>query len=256
MRKILVVDDDRGARESLKAIFSSKFTVKLAEDADQALQRLEKDTFDLALLDVNMPGKSGVELLAEIKVLYPELPIIMVSASTGVQSVVEAIKQGANDYITKPYDVDEIRLMVDRIMESNLLQRQVEVLQTEVNREYPVEGIIGQSAPFQKALEDARKAAESDATVLITGAGRGLGLEMARQLAQRGDTVFATVRSPAKADALRALEGDVRLVALDVSDEASIAKAAEAVGERSSRLGARLSSTPAVTRLRTRSWSG
>lgn len=73
-------------------------------------------------------------------------------------------------------------------------------------------------------------------TVLITGAGRGLGLEMARQLAERGDTVFATVRNPAKADALRALEGDVRLVALDVSDEASIAKAAEAVGAQTERL--------------------
>ena len=181
MRKILVVDDDLGARESLKAIFSTKFTVRLAVDAEQALARLDKDNFDLVLLDVIMPGKSGVELLGDIKKMYPELPIIMVSASTGVHSVVEAIKQGAVDYITKPYDVDEIRFTVDRVMESNLLHRQVKVLQTDVNREYPIEGIIGTSAPFQQALDDAKKAAESDATVLITGES-GTGKELVARL--------------------------------------------------------------------------
>ncbi|MFT5124376.1 MAG: two-component system response regulator AtoC [Kiritimatiellia bacterium] len=181
MRKILVVDDEQGARESLKAIFSGKFNVKLAENAEQALKRLARDTYDLVLLDVIMPGKDGLTLLDEIRALYAETPIIMCSASTNVKPVVEAIKRGACDYITKPYDVDEIRFLVDRVIESRRLHRQVTVLQDEVNHEYPVQGIIGNSDSFKHALSDAKKAAESDASVLITGES-GTGKELVARL--------------------------------------------------------------------------
>ena len=169
MKHLLIVDDERGSRESLRTIFDRHYTLSVAEDADRAIELLSKERVDLVLLDVMMPGKDGIAALKEIQDMYPDVPVIMVSASTSVQPVIEAIRFGAHDYVTKPFDVEAIRLTVARALESSSLQRRVEVLESDVSKEYPIDGIVGDSQSFKRALADARKAAETEATVLICG---------------------------------------------------------------------------------------
>ena len=205
MKQLLIVDDERGSRESLKAIFQTDYELLLAQNADQATEMLSHSRVDLALLDVMLPGKDGVTLLKEIQAMYPDVPVIMCSASTEVQPVVDAVRTGADDYITKPFDVTAIRLAVKRALERSALRRRVEVLQTEVSREYPIDGIIGESPAFRKALDDARKAAESEATVLIVGES-GTGKELvARSIhawSTRRDDPFVPVHCAALPETL------------------------------------------------------
>ncbi len=205
MKHILIVDDERGSRESLKAIFGGQYTLSVAESADEGGALLAQHPVDLVLLDVMMPGRDGLALLREIQQTCPEVPVIMVSASNAVQPVVDAIRYGATDFVTKPFDVEEIRRRVQKTIETQSLQRTVKALQQDISREYPVDGIIGRSPAFQHALTDAHKAAESDATVLITGAS-GTGKELvARSIhawSPRRDEPFVAVHCAALPEAL------------------------------------------------------
>jgi DNA-binding NtrC family response regulator len=205
VKHLLIVDDERGSRESLRAIFSNAYEVSLAASADEAVAGLSRRRVDLVLLDVIMPHKDGLSLLKEIHELYPDVPVIMVSASTSVRPVVEAIRDGAYDYVTKPFDVDEIRQTVQRALESSILQRRVAVLEHELSEEYPIDGIVGAASSFRKALADARKAAETDATVLITGesgTGKELVARSVHAWSTRRDEPFVAVHCAALPETL------------------------------------------------------
>jgi DNA-binding NtrC family response regulator len=205
MKQILVVDDERGSRESLKAIFSREYDVVLAERAEEAIAYLTRNLTDIVLCDVVMPGKDGLELLKEIRALSPEMPVIMISASTSVRPIVSAMKDGAYDFITKPFDVEEIRRVVRRALETSLLQRRVEVLEDEMAREFPVNGIVGESETFQHAMEDARKSADSDATVLIlgeSGTGKELTARLIHAASPRVQEPFVAVHCAALSESL------------------------------------------------------
>lgn len=205
MKHLLVVDDDYGARESLRAVFSGTYKVSLASQADEAMAILSRGRVDVVLLDVVMPQKDGIAVLRELQSLYPDLPVIMVSASTSIRPVVEAIRVGACDFVTKPFDVDEIRLLVQRVIRGSNLQRKVEVLETELFSEFPVEGIVGRAPLFVKAMDDARKAAETDATVVIhgeTGTGKELVSRLVHALSLRRDEPFVPVHCAALSETL------------------------------------------------------
>ncbi|MCE9612991.1 MAG: sigma-54 dependent transcriptional regulator [Lentisphaerae bacterium] len=205
MKHLLIVDDERGSRESLRAIFGRDYRLSLAESADEAAALLSRERVDLVLLDVMMPDRDGLSLLREIQSMYPDMPVIMASASTSVQPVVEAIRFGAHDFITKPFDVQAIRHVVARALESNQLQRRVAVLETEVSREYPIDGIVGASTSFRRALEDARKAAQTDATVLIigeSGTGKELVARSIHAWSTRRDDPFVAVHCASLPEAL------------------------------------------------------
>jgi DNA-binding NtrC family response regulator len=205
MKRILIVDDDLGSRESLKQTFSKLYEVTLAEHAKAALKVLADSRVDLVLLDVIMPHKDGLTLLREIQELYPDIPLVMVSASTSVRPVVEAIKAGAFDYVAKPFDVEEIRRIVARAIETHALRRRLTILEDEVSREYPLEGLIGDSPVFRQALDNARKAAESDATVLIdgeSGTGKELVARLLHQLSGRREEPFVPVHCAALPETL------------------------------------------------------
>ncbi|MCO5060733.1 MAG: sigma-54 dependent transcriptional regulator [Kiritimatiellae bacterium] len=205
MKHLLIVDDERGSRESLKMIFGRDFQVTTAENADQALERLEETRFDLVMLDVMMPDKDGVTLLKEAQSLYPELAFLMISASTNARPIVESIKSGAVDFVTKPFDVQEIRRAVSRALETRALRLQVEVLQNEVARQFPVHGIIGHAPLFQQTLEDTRKAAETDATVLIlgeSGTGKELIARMLHSQSRRAEEPFVAIHCGALPETL------------------------------------------------------
>ena len=205
MKHLLIVDDEVGSRESLRTIFEKQYHLSLATNAEEGTRMLGQDSVDLVLLDVMMPHKDGLTLLREIQHLYPETPVIMVSASTSVQPVVKAIKDGAYDFISKPFDVETIRNTVTRALQSSTLRRQVQVLQGEISQEYPIEGIIGQSPAFKHALADARKAAEADATVLISGesgTGKELVARSVHAWSDRSEDPFVAVHCAALPESL------------------------------------------------------
>ncbi len=205
MKHMLIVDDEKGSRESLRLIFGGHYQVTLATNAAEALQAISGKPIDVVLLDVIMPEKDGVSFLKELHGLHPDLPVIMVSASTSVRPVVEAIRVGAYDFVTKPFDVPEIRRIVERALQSSALQRRVEVLETEVGREFPVHNIIGDSPAFRKALENVRMAAESDATVLIygeSGTGKELIARAIHAMSNRRDEPFVAVHCAALPETL------------------------------------------------------
>jgi DNA-binding NtrC family response regulator len=205
MKRILIVDDDVGSRESLRLTFSRQYQTVLAENAANALRILAQQRMDIVLLDVMMPEKDGVALLKDIHELYPDMPCVMVSASVNVRPVVEAMKAGAYDFVVKPFDVEEIRRIVARAIENSALRRKVEILQSEVSREYPVNDLVGESASFKAALESVRRAADSDATVLIhgeSGTGKELIARRLHTLSARHDEPFVPVHCAALPEAL------------------------------------------------------
>ncbi|MCC5847758.1 MAG: sigma-54-dependent Fis family transcriptional regulator [Verrucomicrobia bacterium] len=205
MKKMLVVDDDPGTRESLRTIFSREYNVILTENAAQALGALAVQSVDLVLLDVIMPDKDGVTFLRELSDMHPDLPVVMISASDQVRSVVESMKSGAVDFVTKPFDVQELRQLVGRVLHQHTLQRKVRAMESDLSRQFPLDGMIGQSDDFLAAMELARRAALTDATVLIEGES-GTGKEMvARQIhrwSSRSEEPFVAVHCGALPETL------------------------------------------------------
>lgn len=205
MRTLLIVDDEKGSRESLRTIFEKSYRTVLAADAATAQRLLGEDHVDLMLLDVMMEQMDGITLLKETHENYPDLPIIMISGSSNVRQVVESMKSGALDFVTKPFDVAEIRHAVARTLENSNLRRQVQVLRSEVAREFPVDAVIGEDPAFRAMLETTQQAALADSTVLISGES-GTGKELiARQLhalSPRRDEPFVAVHCGALPETL------------------------------------------------------
>ncbi|NQT91208.1 MAG: sigma-54-dependent Fis family transcriptional regulator [Lentisphaerae bacterium] len=205
MKHILVVDDERGTRESLKAVFSDRYILSEAENAAEGLRKLSEQKVDLLLLDVVMPEKDGLTLLREARELYPGLPVIMISGTTSARPVVEAMRVGAQDFVTKPFDVEELRHIVRRAIENTTLHRKLETLESEVANEFPVAEIVGESTSFLRALDDAGKAAETDATVLIqgeSGTGKELVARLVHTMSSRRDEPFVAVHCAALSEQL------------------------------------------------------
>jgi DNA-binding NtrC family response regulator len=204
-QRILVVDDEVGPREALKAVFGKAYEVEMAANADAAMEILQNKRCDLVLLDVMMPGKDGLEFLRDVQGLYPKLPVVMISASSSVRPVVEAMRVGAYDYVSKPFDVEEILHIAKRAMESERLHRCVAALASEVAREFPVKGVVGESPAFTAALHDVEKAADTDATVLIggeSGTGKELAARILHALSSRKDEPFVAVHCAALPETL------------------------------------------------------
>ena len=200
MPKLLIVDDELGSREALRLIFLHDYTVLLATTAEEALAVLFSGQVDLVLLDVVMPGRSGLDLLRQIHSDHPDLPVVMVSASTAIAPVVEAIRKGAVDFVGKPFDVENIRHVVRRALETKRLHRQVAVLETELSAAFPTREIVGRSPAFAAAIGHLRQAAATDATVLIqgeSGTGKELAARLLHEQSPRRDEPFVAVHCAA-----------------------------------------------------------
>lgn len=202
---ILVVDDELGPRESLRAVFAGDYEVTLAEDAAGGLAVIQRERVDLVLLDVMMPEEDGVSFLRRLQSLYADLPVIMISAASSVRPVVESMRVGAKDFVSKPFDVEEIKHIVRRTLENSVLQRRVATLEDDVAREFPVTGIVGTSPSFTTALDHVRKAAATDSTVLISGesgTGKELAARMLHSLSNRSAEPFVAVHCGALTETL------------------------------------------------------
>ena len=169
-RRVLVVDDDESLRRVTQVQLEQEgYTVTTAADARQALAALEKAPQDLVITDLMMPGLSGAELLKRIRVDYPEVTVIMVTAFGTVESAVETIKLGAYDYITKPVNADVLRLKVSRALDHLRLREEVQALRSSLDQKYGFENIIGRSNALLHILDTAARAAQTDSTILIRG---------------------------------------------------------------------------------------
>lgn len=178
MAKILVVDDQELMRDSLAATLAREgHEVVAAGDGAAALQRLTAAKFDLLISDLKMPKLTGTELLAEAKKVRPEMPVVLMTAFATVQTAVEAMKLGAYDYIQKPFDGEEIKLLVDRTLEHSRLVRENQALRRMAEAANGPRPLIGSGEAMAAVKQDVERVAKSSATVLIHGES-GTGKEM------------------------------------------------------------------------------
>ena len=145
-RRVLIVDDEPGVRESLRMVLKEGYEPLAVGSSGEALETLAATSVDVVLLDIVMPGMDGLQLLEELRVRFPNLPIVMLTATKTVKTAVGAMKLGAFDYITKPFDVDELRVILDKATERAELVREVEELRSEVGRRYQLDNIIGDAS--------------------------------------------------------------------------------------------------------------
>jgi len=176
--KLLIVDDEKHIREGLgKALSLDGYDVQLASDGQEAIDKVEEGDVDLVITDLKMPLRSGEELLKDALERYPYLPIIILTGHGTIENAVEAMRNGAYDFITKPLNIDKLSLIVKRALENSSLKRQNRELLNQLKKKYSFEYIIGKSAPMKKVFETIELVAPSRANVLVTGES-GTGKEM------------------------------------------------------------------------------
>ncbi len=168
-RKILIVEDEVGARESYKMILKDQCDLEFAQTADEGLAKFEKGLFDLLIFDIQLPDRSGISLLNDIRALDGIIPVIMVTATKEVETAVEAMKLGALDYLTKPFNTEELQVVVQKGLQTKLLQEEVHQLRGEVKRAYGFENIIGKGPKMQALYTQISRVLDTASTVLITG---------------------------------------------------------------------------------------
>lgn len=168
--KILIVDDERGMLSLLDKVLSKEgYAIKTATDATGAFDMITSEDFDLIVSDIDMPRKDGIELLKEIKEYSEHLTVIMITAYATVESAITAMKFGAYDYITKPFQIDEIKLVIKKALERNQLISENKYLLHELKIGRDFSGVRGKSVSMQNAFELAKSVAVSNANVLIEG---------------------------------------------------------------------------------------
>ena len=206
MEKVLIVDNEKSMRDFLSIVLKKEgYFVETAEDGDHALKILEKDIYDLVLTDMKMPRMSGLDLLKALKDLSPETIIIMMTAYASAETAVEAMKEGAYDYLTKPFQIDEVKLIIKNALERRKLRQENSQLRRELKGQATFTQIIGKSEKMKRVLDLVRKVADSKSNVLIYGES-GTGKELiARAIhfnSARRDRSFVTVNCSALPEAL------------------------------------------------------
>jgi len=193
--KILIADDEPSNRSILSQVLTRKgYMVETANDGREALQKIESARPDLLVLDYMMPDLSGLEVLKQLRKKEDDTPVIMVTAYGTLERAVEAMKEGAYDFITRPFEPDHIVLVVQKALERQRLKRGIEVLSEEIGERYRL--IVGESPKMSHVAELAKKAATSNATVLLLGES-GTGKEIfARNIhnwSERRDKPYVTI---------------------------------------------------------------
>lgn len=169
-KRILVVDDEDSVRRLLQELLKKEgYQVKTAENGLEALELVDKFHFDLIIIDIRMPVMDGLELFRILREKDPEIIVIIMTAYTGVDTAVEAMKMGAYNYISKPFNISEIKLNVRRALEIKNLVEEVKDLRQEIKVRYSLNNIIGNSGKMQEVYKLIGRVADSNATVLIQG---------------------------------------------------------------------------------------
>ncbi|HPG25663.1 MAG: sigma-54-dependent Fis family transcriptional regulator [Spirochaetaceae bacterium] len=169
MPRILVVDDERGVQESLRMLLKAEGDVAIAGDVEAALRETSVATPDVVLLDLVMPGRSGLDLLAEFEARGVRAPVVVLTATNTVSAAVEAMKLGAADFVTKPFELEALRIKVRGLLEKRALEQEVERLRDEVEERQQLGRMVGRSEAMRAIFRAVERIAKSDATVLVTG---------------------------------------------------------------------------------------
>lgn len=168
--KLLVVDDEPGMREFLEIMLSKEgYEIETARNGEDAIGMLAGNEYDLAVVDIQMPGKSGIDVLKNIKENNLETVVIMITAFASHETAIEAMKLGAYDYITKPFKIDEIKIVIGKALERKTLVSENTRLKKELENRYGFSNLIGKSSAMQSVFELIKKVAELNVNVLITG---------------------------------------------------------------------------------------
>jgi DNA-binding NtrC family response regulator len=195
--KILIVDDDRLLQNSLRAILCEKYDPQIAGSGEDALLVLKKESIDLVLLDIRLPGIDGIETLQRIKSLDQELLIIMMTAFEDVKTVVHSMKMGAYDYLVKPLEVEMFELVIEKALENLRLKKEVQELRRAYLKKFNLEHVVGESEGIRRVFEFVDKVARGyDTTVLIegeSGVGKEVVARMIHQRSRRYDKPFVGI---------------------------------------------------------------
>jgi len=168
--KILIVDDETNMRNLFSIMLGKEgYDVDVAEDGTAALSLLETRIYDLVVTDIMMPKMKGTELLKKVKDVHPETVVIMITAYASTESAVEAMKEGAYDYITKPFNVEEIKVIIKKALERGRLERENLFLKRELDKGYSFENIVGVSPVMQKVFDLIERVSQTKTNVLISG---------------------------------------------------------------------------------------
>jgi DNA-binding NtrC family response regulator len=179
MEKILVIDDEKSILDLLSVVFEKEgYAVETSLSATRAVELMGNEDFDIIISDIKMPKMSGMELLRYVRKNRPDIPIVMITAYGTIKQAVEALKAGAMDYIVKPFDVEELKIIVAQGLEKKRLKEENLFLKKELKERYDVEKMIGKSKVMQEIYNLIEKVARTDSTVLITGES-GTGKEIA-----------------------------------------------------------------------------
>src|SRR5262252_7663904 len=168
--KILVIDDEVDIREGLELLLTTEgYTAEIAQNGTEGLQKLANNSYDLVLLDLMMPDISGMEVLQEVRQRDKETPIFMLTAYGSVEAAVNALKLGANDYFSKPWDNEKLLIEIDRMIARRRLEYENTHLKRALKQRYSFPNIIGKSERMIRMLDLVGQVASSRSTILISG---------------------------------------------------------------------------------------
>jgi len=199
-RRVLIVDDDPGVRESLRMVLKEQYEPLLVASGEEALTAVNDARPDVVLLDVLMPGLDGLEVLERIKAEDQHTPVVMLTATKTVKTAVTAMKLGAFDYVTKPFDVEELRIILERATRDAAREAEIESLRWEVGRRYNPANIIGNNPRMQQIFRTVGIVAPLKTTVLITGesgTGKELIAKAVHYQSPRAERPFITINCAA-----------------------------------------------------------
>ncbi len=203
---ILIVDDERSMREFLGIYLRREgYRIEAAAGGKEAIAALKARSFDIVITDLRMPDVDGLTILAEAKHLHPDTEVIVVTAFSTTETAIAAMKAGAHDYLTKPFKIDEVGLVVARAIEKRRLSRENVALRDEIKGRYKLERLLGKSPPMQRVFDILRKVASTRTSVLLigeSGTGKELAARALHELSPRVDNSFVGVNCGAIPESL------------------------------------------------------
>ena len=203
---ILIIDDEQSQRDILTGYLKKQgYQILSASSGTEGIKQVKENVIDIIITDYKMPDKTGLEVLEEVKKINPEISFLIVTAFGTIENAVKAMRLGANEYITKPIDLDELDLLLERIIEEKFLRSENKMLKEQLQEKHKLDSVISHSPKMEEVISLAARVAESKATVLITGE-NGSGKEVLAKsihfISPRKDKPFVAVNIPALTETL------------------------------------------------------